>query len=816
MKLVILPKIFIAIILLTFVLSNNTENKGTSSNSLESKEKNELNLNHGIFLNQKLFKSKAATAKKATIKKSKAKNKTSKSNLSSANKSKNNPSSTSGSNTPQNNKNNSNSKSMDLSGPILNQGWIKYFKYSGKNGQKMNVSGFKENEQFYEQRKFFPNVDLKEKKNGNFEYIRDKEYFFFSLFESVLSINSSLHFKERKVIDLFSIYDISEVYEDSKDNKENGILEYGKFNEGYCLKISLRDQYRNIYTICLDTLDEKNHLFNILRGLKLKDQHDHGIYKYLNGLSDKKHGETLSDIFNNGKKKIEKGGNVPVDGYWILLQDWSQCSKKCDTGTSTYQRMCVPPKKGGKPCPGKPILVKQCNRQPCPKVTGTQEDLRNRNNTEVMKPIIKILPFSKKPQRFTLCKIKESDMMIFEDGKDPIKQNDPLFRGKDIDQIGGIRIPSRVIMNLKTLTVYSGDHFDTLYSSFLLEKTKFYKVKNRKNCFKLIETASRFITLCPYNSDISSKETDEWENDFFTFRDKCSREDKDGLSRKEKEELEQKIKDEMNKAKQNAIDEANESKRAKRRENEVNEISNMVQKTNKVAMKAIEKESNIEDMIKQEAEEKNRNEEIRLKKMIEDEKNKQKCVAKAIKEKELENQLAEKAKEIKETIETIKTEAAAAVLNKRTKLKKMIDKINKKAELRRNQLRQQLQQARMSTANQVKTAYKKGDTGKCMKANKDPKHRNDYCIATFSDDFAQLDFCRKTDDFCETCCEAEFGEMFSSEKEECKKKVCPKDDPKKDPKKDTKDDKDDDTDDIREISNNRAKGFIKQRAIKID
>jgi len=102
--------------------------------------------------------------------------------------------------------------------------------------------------------------------------------------------------------------------------------------------------------------------------------------------------------------------------------------------------------------------------------------------------------------------------------------------------------------------------------------------------------------------------------------------------------------------------------------------------------------------------------------MIEEEKNKQKCVAKAIKEKELENQMAEKAKEIKETIATIKSEAALAVLNKRTKLKKMIEKINKKAELKRNKLRQQLQQVRISTASQVKKAYKKGDEAKCLKA----------------------------------------------------------------------------------------------------
>merc|ERR1711957_621771 len=258
--------------------------------------------------------------------------------------------------------------------------------------------------------------------------------------------------------------------------------------------------------------------------------------------------ETLSDLFGNKKPNRDDKNTSPKDGYWLTLQEWSQCSKKCDSGTSTFQRMCIPPKKGGKACQGNAILVKPCNKQACPKVKSTSEEMRSKNNTQILKPIVKIMAFSNTPQRYTLCKIKESDMMIFDDGKDPIKQNEPLFRGKDIDAIGGIRIPARIIMNKKTLTIYAGDHFDTLYMSFLLQKTKFFKLKNRKNCFKLFETASRYTTLCPFNSDSSSKETEEWEDNFFTFKNKCGRSDNE-LNGHEKEELEKKIQDKMNSAK---------------------------------------------------------------------------------------------------------------------------------------------------------------------------------------------------------------------------------------------------------------------------
>ena len=422
----------------------------------------------------------------------------------------------------------------------MQKGWIKYFRFSGKNGSSVkHPDSFKENKQFYEQAKFFPNATLKEKKDGFFEFIRDPHFFFLHLFEQIITLNSSLHDKERRIIDQLSIYDINDIYEDSKENKRNGILEYGKFNEGYCLKICTKDQSMTIFIICTESEGDRTSLFNKIRALKIKDQHMNGLFKFEKAQGAGKDKETLSDLFGDKKKNPNDKNTSPKDGYWLTLQEWSQCSKKCDSGTSTFQRMCIPAKKGGKPCKGDALLVKPCNRQPCPKVTSKSEEMKNKENTTILKPIVKIMPFTNHPQRFTLCKIKESDMMIFDDGKDPIKQNEPLFRGKDIDSIGGIKIPSRVVMNTKTLSIFAGDSFETLYLSFSIKKTKFYKIKNRKNCFKLIETASRYTTLCPYNAEVSSTEFEAWEKDFFTFRDKCSRPNKD-LDGKEEKDLKKK------------------------------------------------------------------------------------------------------------------------------------------------------------------------------------------------------------------------------------------------------------------------------------
>lgn len=90
----------------------------------------------------------------------------------------------------------------------------------------------------------------------------------------------------------------------------------------------------------------------------------------------------------------------PLDGYWITLQGWSTCSLKCGGGTQSYHRMCVPPKSGGKPCQGEAILIKRCNEQPCPAIKDAKD--KSKENEETPKPIIKVMPFSSRYQKYTV------------------------------------------------------------------------------------------------------------------------------------------------------------------------------------------------------------------------------------------------------------------------------------------------------------------------------------------------------------------------------------------------------------------------------
>jgi len=279
-----------------------------------------------------------------------------------------------------------------------------------------------------------------------------------------------------------------------------------------------------------------------LRSLKIQDQHDNGIIQLENNKNGPQN-ETLESIMGKKDQDDKPKNTAPVDGYWLTLQDWSQCSKKCDGGISTFHRMCVPPKNGGRACQGEAIITKKCNMDPCPDVGEDGENGGKKGKTTVNDPIVKVIPFSSAPQRFRLCKIKESDMMIYEDGKDPNKKNDPLLKGKKISEIGGIRLPCRVIMNPQTLTIFTGQKFDTLYYTFNLKASRFFDIE-KKNCFKIYENGKKYVTLCPYGSEVNGSEYDEWRKDFDDFKNRCDRPEK-GLSAAEQKALDDKIKDKM-------------------------------------------------------------------------------------------------------------------------------------------------------------------------------------------------------------------------------------------------------------------------------
>jgi len=237
-----------------------------------------------------------------------------------------------------------------------------------------------------------------------------------------------------------------------------------------------------------------------------------------------------------------------------------------------------------------------------------------------------------------------------------------------------------------------------------------------------------------------------------------------------------KIKDE---AKAAAIAEHNRKNQQLKISQKEGDLDVMIKKTNKVALQAIQKELSLEELIRQEEEERTKAEEEQIRKQIEAEKKKKNCVLKAILEKRRENQYSLKTLEAQQRIENIKKDCAFQVLARRNKLKALLTKIREQSMLKKSLLKQELMDVKSSIANEIGKAYKKGNTNTCIEAMKSEVSKNNYCVVLYPDDSSMFTFCKKTADFCNFCCNAEFGDMFQTEKENCLSKTCRKEGDKK-------------------------------------
>ena len=106
-------------------------------------------------------------------------------------------------------------------------------------------------------------------------------------------------------------------------------------------------------------------------------------------------------IFNDKNDYFAKSKNISdeneneLDGKWVIIQDWSQCSLACNGGKQFLQRVCIPPKTGGKPCEGEPVLERSCNNFSCPNVIKREIRLKKTRN-----PIIRVQRLSNRPLRY--------------------------------------------------------------------------------------------------------------------------------------------------------------------------------------------------------------------------------------------------------------------------------------------------------------------------------------------------------------------------------------------------------------------------------
>jgi hypothetical protein len=666
-------------------------------------------------------------------------------------------------------------------GPVHFQGWVKYFKYDSDESHSPRPTTFFKNMEFYQQTRKFPNADLNEKKVNEYKYIKNEMFFYLLLTNESINILTSRVEKFQQIYDTLNVDLITPQVEDK--NFRGGITDFGSFSEGFCFKAESSSKIltelpkKNIplktWIFCTETAKEKVNFMFTLRKIKILHQRDQGII--INNsipLNNDKIGDLLtgsSPTMKNEDGNLNASFNATTgsitDGYWITLQEWTQCSLKCGGGLSTLHRMCVPPKGSGKPCTGPAVLTKPCNTQPCPQIKELITS--KKNSTMAAKPIVKIMPFSDRPQRYTKCIIKESDMMYTK-----------ILREK-IQKVENVQMPIRLVMNNKTISLFGSSDYNSLIMSFELELTEISPSKAHTNCFILSQGEITDLNIlqaeiCPFGMDMSSKIYNQWIYDFNLFKHQChSNKETIELDSSDAKALDDKYNKKLASAKLDIVEDRERLVKEKLSQKDEKKYNVQIMKTNEMAMQAVQKEVSLETMVRKEEEEREQLAEKELLAKLDEEKEKQHCLVKSIQEKEKEDQFNLKAEEAAAEMRKIRDRAEKQVVIKRSQLKSDVMKMRKRAERKKAQIQAQLQAVRIQMSKDMGKIYKEGDINKCKDSLKSKENRDSYCGVNFPDDFVRFSNCKsEEEDFCSLCCETEFGDMHMDKRQQCYDTLC--------------------------------------------
>ena len=641
--------------------------------------------------------------------------------------------------------------------PIYWQGWVKYFHYENDTHYTKPPALF-QNNAFYQQRVKKEKVlekDFSGKKN-----VPTKASFYFVLYNKTIAFYSKRSPNiVNNLVDSMKIRDIEAIAED--DMFSGGVRDLGDFSFGCCLEIKTDINYTpylkkpKIWIICFENIGTKTLVHKLLIKLKIRYQRskNNNVVATKEFLAEKKQNPSLGGLISNPLGE-RKGQSVqsPKDGYWILLQDWTSCNKKCGGGLEFQQWMCVPPKHQGKPCFGTPIKTRPCNEQACPSVNNLLA--LTSKGTLSPKPIIKVGPFSNRPQRYSKCLVRENDAFIREH-VEGIKEK--------------IQKPIRLIMNNHTISIFRDETYEELGFTFDLSKTNFL-ISKRICCFNLKDN-DKTLEVCSYDSECN-KQTNSWvlswQKDFKLFKYECHVGLTPELITKNDEiTLEDKLKE------ANEMEAAGEADKQvlnlKRKEltKKARQYELKKKKTEDLGFKVISKEIELEDMVQKEEKEKEDRILRKIQKKIAIEKKKEECLEKSFEERELDEEFVETEKQSKVDDDEIKIDTAKKIEDGRWRLKKKLMLMKEKAKARARALNAQLSQVRAKMSKEIILANRNGNIRTCDKGKLDRTFRESYCNEAFIEDWVKNSECKSDDDWCYTCCENEFGLNYVTQRDSC-------------------------------------------------
>ncbi len=596
---------------------------------------------------------------------------------------------------------------------------------------------------------------------------------------------------------------------------EGGVKDVGNFSEGFCLQVNTiipdfpfqssvnqaepKTGKHEIWVICTDNHQSKSSLINSLIKNKLKKQNDLGLHIKKNNLNDvdgsnKNNYLNMSNKFSNNigntlsiedlGKKIDN--SKPRDGRWIVIQDWTECNLKCGGGEQTLQLSCMPPDKGGKPCEGTAIRKRPCNTQPCKVFKNPSSD--DSKNQKYKDPIIKVMPLSNRPSRYDKCHLKELD--VFGISKpEGINLLLEIQREKRdfINSDNSTKIPVRIIMNNKSISLYRDENLSSIMFTLSLESASFIRIPHNNTCFMLqgkILTQQAIVCSIQQRNEF----VEEWDYDFNLFKYQC-KETRSSIKLSNDSEMKKKLSEKITLVKEELIEERSLQVKKETHKQEELVIRSKVDQTEAMTLLAMQKESKLEELLEKEEKLREMEEQKELENQLKIEETKKEVIKKSIREKELEDQFNISKENAEMAIVKIKEEAKKTILHRREEIRNKINKMRLKAERKKLQIKTRILSMRTETAQQIQNYSKNGNMMRCFNPNKnenrdsekDPENnslarRLDYieifCTGYFSNNISKFIECKNPNSFCFVCCETEFGQLHLKERDKCYNQRC--------------------------------------------
>lgn len=533
-----------------------------------------------------------------------------------------------------------------------------------------------------------------------------------------------------------------------------------------------KDGKKERWIICLDSDANKSSLMNLLINSKIKRQQDAGVIiksaeisKVISASNPATAAgnsvEELTQIQSKGKK---------IDGRWVVLQDWSQCSLACGGGIQTLQLMCHPPQNGGKPCMGQSIRKRSCNPQPCPTMKNDAEH----TPIKFEKPVVKMMSLTQRPTRYDKCHLKENDIfaVLKPQGSSFSEQLaiDPNYLMSD----NASKIPARIVMTQKSIAIYKNEKLDSAIFTEEISTVNLVRIPKTKTCFLLQgKNTNQQAVICSMENRESFVE--EWDYDYSLFKHQCQ-EKRPIVKLSSDNEAKRKFREGVQELKTSIVEQKARKAREDSQKDEEVQIKKQVENTQSMTFLAMQKEMKLEALLEKEEQLREKEDQETLDTQLEHEQKKKSILMKTIKEKELEEQFNISRENAKLAIDRIKEEAKSNIVKKREEIKKKIAIMRMRNERKKAEKRSKIMSMRSESVQQLQLYSKKGNMDKCFIP--DPEKKGDihnvevYCVANFATDMTMYMQCKEPESFCYTCCEREFGQMQLHLREKCYKDRC--------------------------------------------